>query len=332
MYLKKLELKNFQCYDDTTIEFSPFLNCIVGRNNQGKTSLVRALNFLFYNEWDNSFIRKGEAFVTIKAVFDNGFAILREKGATVNVIKIKSEKGVQSWQNFGTEIPAEVQRHLGMYNFYLGLDQSLKLNISEQLDKPFLVLEPDGTKAKAISRLAQLHFFDLAISELNKESRNASIQLKKTESDYSETLLKLEHYKNIDTINEKITELKQYEEKAIKKQEKIENLDELLTEYNDLQQQNTIIKKVLSAFNDLKSVKEIDDIVKNLVKLNELSLQYSETLDCKFELDNATKSMQKYFDEKESLAKRLKDKFLELKLCPFCGSDVSTEILDKLYK
>ena len=40
MYVKRLRLKNFRCYEDLDVELSPNINIIYGKNAQGKTNLL----------------------------------------------------------------------------------------------------------------------------------------------------------------------------------------------------------------------------------------------------------------------------------------------------
>ncbi len=45
IFLKKLKLENFRCYENTTVTFND-LNIIVGENNAGKSCLVEALRLV----------------------------------------------------------------------------------------------------------------------------------------------------------------------------------------------------------------------------------------------------------------------------------------------
>jgi putative ATP-dependent endonuclease of OLD family len=47
MYISKLRIQNYRCFQDTTIEFKPGLNAIIGENNSGKTTVFRALGLIF---------------------------------------------------------------------------------------------------------------------------------------------------------------------------------------------------------------------------------------------------------------------------------------------
>ncbi len=47
MYIASIRIQNYRCFKDTTIEFQPGLNVIIGENNAGKTTLLRALALVF---------------------------------------------------------------------------------------------------------------------------------------------------------------------------------------------------------------------------------------------------------------------------------------------
>ena len=49
MYLQKIGIKNFRCFDKNGIEFmfQPGINIIIGENNSGKSSLTDALRIAF---------------------------------------------------------------------------------------------------------------------------------------------------------------------------------------------------------------------------------------------------------------------------------------------
>jgi putative ATP-dependent endonuclease of OLD family len=47
MYVAKLVITNLRCFRQTTVEFQPGINVILGENNAGKTALLCALRLVF---------------------------------------------------------------------------------------------------------------------------------------------------------------------------------------------------------------------------------------------------------------------------------------------
>ena len=47
MYISELQFKNFRCFQNTSIQFREGLNVIIGENNAGKTTILKALDLVF---------------------------------------------------------------------------------------------------------------------------------------------------------------------------------------------------------------------------------------------------------------------------------------------
>lgn len=47
MYISKLNIKNFRCFDQIDVEFNEGMNVLIGSNNAGKTTLIKALELIF---------------------------------------------------------------------------------------------------------------------------------------------------------------------------------------------------------------------------------------------------------------------------------------------
>ena len=47
MYISKIEIKNYRCFHESIIEFNEGVNVLIGENNSGKTTVLKALRFLF---------------------------------------------------------------------------------------------------------------------------------------------------------------------------------------------------------------------------------------------------------------------------------------------
>ena len=45
MYIARIHIHNYRCFQDTAIDFQPGLKVIISENNAGKTALLKALGF-----------------------------------------------------------------------------------------------------------------------------------------------------------------------------------------------------------------------------------------------------------------------------------------------
>jgi predicted ATP-dependent endonuclease of OLD family len=47
MYISSIRIQNYRCFQDNTIDFTQGLNIIIGENNSGKTTVLKALQLVF---------------------------------------------------------------------------------------------------------------------------------------------------------------------------------------------------------------------------------------------------------------------------------------------
>ncbi len=75
MELKELHIVNFKNIGEASLDFSPGVNCFVGRNGAGKTNVLDAVYHLsmcksFFGLPDGQHIRHGEAFFVVQGSYD----------------------------------------------------------------------------------------------------------------------------------------------------------------------------------------------------------------------------------------------------------------------
>ena len=86
--MKDLTIHNFRCYDTKSIEFRPGINLFVGDNASGKTSLIRACNFVanafFCGYSDENTIWKSVDEIDFKQNIGEDNTILPEKPVVID--------------------------------------------------------------------------------------------------------------------------------------------------------------------------------------------------------------------------------------------------------
>lgn len=64
--LRFIRLINVQAYKDATLHLSPGVNALIGPNNRGKSTFIRALRAVFYGEARDSLVRAGAKSATVE--------------------------------------------------------------------------------------------------------------------------------------------------------------------------------------------------------------------------------------------------------------------------
>lgn len=171
MHIKLLTIENFQSHQKTAIEPAPpgQLTVIVGPSDSGKTAIIRALRWLYYNvPQGTNFIRVGCSFSCVTLTLEDGTKVIRERTKSRNTYSIVSpvSKEPQVFAGFGNTPPLEIQETTGVRPTRIG-DLELTLNLSEQLDAPFLGKSISaGARAKVLGKLAGTEEVDYAAKQL----------------------------------------------------------------------------------------------------------------------------------------------------------------------
>ncbi|WP_017727392.1 AAA family ATPase [Halalkalibacterium ligniniphilum] len=247
--INTVRLENFQSHLDTSIDFSTGLNVIVGQSDSGKTSILRAIRWVLYNQpRGTDFMRVGADFVRVTVTFSNKTTIVRERTASKNRYVIKKEgEDDLVLEGFGTNVPEEVLQAHGMKPLRIDRDHELLLHVSQQLDGPFLLDQPASLRAKAIGRISGAHFLDMAIRDTTKDVAKLNQQARYEEEEIERLTEALVPYESLDEQKRQLQEIEKKLEifKQMKKrQERLSMLADSLNE-NHRQRENVEIQRML---------------------------------------------------------------------------------------
>ena len=264
IYIKKVELHNFQSHEYTEMEFDRGLNVILGNSDVGKTAILRAIKWALYNEPKGDyFIRQGEKDVSVKVTFSNGVVVERAKTPSKNsYFLIDSSGNEMRFEGFGIDVPKEITDVTNMYK--VSLDNSNNktiLNIAEQLDGPFLLNEQASLRASAIGRLIGVNYVDDALRNVvrdNKRTNQEIVELRKNKEDLKEQLDEFSYIRDYKEKYEKITKIRN----------KIKNLQDRLELSSKLKEnldKNKIeLEETSNLVEKFKSLNKLEILIPNL--------------------------------------------------------------------
>lgn len=208
--IEKITIENFQSHKDTQIIFSDGLNVIIGASDHGKSAIIRAIKWVLYNEpRGNDYIRQGANYAKVTLKMSNGYTITRERTPSKNrYILTDKEKNSSIFEGFGSEVPYEVVSAHGIPKIILDMDKKSCINISEQLEGPFLISESGSLRAKAIGRIAGLHILDKSIKDSATDLRRQNQTKDRLNNELEDIKNKLLDFKDLDMLGKRLEQSK----------------------------------------------------------------------------------------------------------------------------
>lgn len=256
-YIKKLSLRNFQSHRESDFEFLPGLNIIVGPSDQGKSAIIRALRWLIYNEpRGTGFIRAGEARCQVAVEMSTGVRVerIREESGKMNryILEIPGEEPMV-FERFNKEVPLEIRQALGINKLVIDRDRSIEINLSSQLEAPFLMEESGANRSKVLGRIANLHIIDAAQRDTIRDIGQANQEIGRLNEEIAEINLGLLDFQDIaeqDILLEEVTAA-------------MDSLRQMEGQYQALQglreRMTTTLEGMSEASRDLERLAQIDE-------------------------------------------------------------------------
>jgi len=327
VYLKSLRLQNFQAHVDTTFEFSPYFNCIVGCTRSSKSSVVRALDFLFYNEWLSDYQRFDTPRAIITATLNNDIVIIRTKSKTENKLVIQTPTEKKEFEGFGVNLPREYIEIISIFPFEVDTDVSIRTNVANQDDPLFLIYDTGTIRTKVFSRLSGLHWIDYALKDLNKDKRNNSSNLQTLKEDTKNLKESLKNF-NVENLISQINKVKEKFNTIKEKSELITKLENLINKTTKWKAEYQRLQQLKISFADLPRFEKALFLYDNYIKkMFDFRNRYTilETSQ-----HNLFKYLQNTKDAVCSIEKTIVNELTNNPTCATCGSRIDYETFIKV--
>lgn len=354
--ISKIELKNIQSHKNTKLELDPGINIIIGSSNNGKSTIMRAINWVNYNRplgidtlashW--ALDKKGNLKepMSVSITDQDDYTVTRKRTKEENQYIISNLSDDDKVLNVvKSDVPIEVSQVLNLSD----------VNIQKQMDSPFLLSETNGEVAKYFNKLVRLDVIDKVLS--NTESKKRKL---KSDIEHDETTLELkkkqhEEFNWFDCVEKLISryernsklndELKSQIETLVSEIDEYNNLQNIISEFSDISKGEKLIGKLekenecaVTLQNEINNLNneiiEYEDnsnfdydfsISEKLIdKYNSVSLQNEkisdEIYDLKCSLDEFAEHSNNIITAENDI-KKLKDKLPET--CPYCGNKIN---------
>lgn len=195
MYVTKVRMVNYMRYVDETVELDPRFNAIVGQTDSGKTTLLRALVWVFYNRpVGMEMIRDGADEARVEIEVNLGTP---EDPDLHTIVRLRSKKrnayivDGQDFDNVKTDVPDEAKALTGVVTAEIGPKVYVELNVSRQMDGPFMLTGSAGDAAKIMGNLAGITTLDTGLASIKPDLSAVSKELtgaQRLEQTYDETI------------------------------------------------------------------------------------------------------------------------------------------------
>lgn len=273
--VKSIDIENFQSHENTHIDFDTGLNIIIGESNNGKTSILRAMDWVVDNQpLGTDFIMTGKKYCKVRITYDNDnfierYRTLKDTGYyRVGFTDNSGQDTYIEYKGFTNNVPVEVMNAHQMPKINITKNIETHLNKLSQLERPFLITENTNEKAAAIGRITGTNIIDVAIKNIGSDIAADKKVLKSN----IKTKTELEAQKDLIDIN-KLESLKTFYESALNKIKEFQDLynsamNIKLTKENC---DNNIVQYT-KTINDcqiiIKEKKEVDEVQELIININ----------------------------------------------------------------
>lgn len=299
--IESLHLENFQSHRDSSFNFDPGVNVIVGPSDSGKSAIIRALRWLATNRPAGDAFRSwgsGKAATIVSAVVD-GSEIHRRRGNTKNAYLIIGEED-KAFTAFGQDVPEEIRELLDLSD----------VNWQLQHDSSYLLSASPGDVARTLNEAADLEVIDHTLANLTSRTRQAISDESRFETRVSNLEKELNELDWLDDAEKELKALEQLWNEAVELEEVVESMQQVL---------NTIEgnEKEIQEVNELASA-DIDQLVSLCSQRDELHDKIEALSDSIDEYEGAKNLLSKMSRLLNERVQVLRDKWPSL--CPLCGA------------
>jgi len=218
--IKSLTLQNFQSHKQSTLEFDPGVNVIIGPSDSGKTAIIRALRWLVWNRPSGDAFRSTWGGDTDVLILIENCLLSRRKGKTDQYFLEDTE-----FKAFGKEVPAEIIQALNLN----------EINLQQQLDSPFLLTSTPGEVAKHFNKIAHLDQIDEGNSKVQKWIREIEQDISSSNKQLIQFTEDLEKFEHLDKFEIDVEVLEGMEGKMIQQINSKRALDKLCVDLNEVE-------------------------------------------------------------------------------------------------
>jgi len=242
--IAKITLKNLQPFKALTIDFTEDITTLVGDNNTGKSTVIRALYWLFTNspsgDWMCKEVNGKLKTASVRMVDTEGNAVKRIRGPKINRYILNGDK----FDKFGRDVPEPIKEYFGKLGIQCG-NVELRPFISMDEEQPFLIFESGPVRGSVLNYLTGIDVADKIKKSFSKEAGALKKEQKVKKQNIKELKTKLKKFKNLEELQGRETKVQGRLVTLIQRENKLEELKELSGKLSEIKKGIKFNKGVL---------------------------------------------------------------------------------------
>lgn len=238
--LEYLKIQNLQSHKDSYLEFHPGSNCIIGENNSGKTTIMRALIALAFNHkgYYSNLKRFRKHSPTIEAGW-LGHRITRNKEG----YKLNGEQSV------GDKVPLEIAHILNLHD----------INFKTIREELFLISLSPGARARLINQATGLASQEVLTAFCKVNIRECTNQIKIKEHLRTSLIADISRLSPIEELEEDFKDVEKMIARIAEIEDSFNDISNIVEEVEGLSDTLSIEKDLLSLKAKMESISELED-------------------------------------------------------------------------
>lgn len=293
--ITEVRLEGFQSHVESHFQLGPGLNVVTGPSDAGKTSIIRAIRWVAFNEpQGEAFVNAtvGEAVVTL--FLDSGVVITkrRRKGKTSYLLQLSPDDEGSLYEK--SEVPDEVKNMLQIDKQRFG-DFESSLNFAFQLDAPFLISETASAGAKILGKLAGTECVDLAIKGISKDTHAARQERSSAEKDAERISASMLAFLGLDDQKNAVETAELVIENVEKSVQRLEDLKSYRRKYEDATEKLATMNERLKLLENVPQLAiMVESIEKEVLRFERISQTNGELLRLQDRIEGINRTLLHY--------------------------------------
>lgn len=197
MPIKKIHLKNVQGHRDTVLKLDAGVNVIKGTSHSGKSTIIRGLQWAFFNPKGvdlRAWGVKPSIPVEVEITKTDGREVCRTKKGTKNAYSLNGTE----FKAIGFGVPGEIEEALNIN----------RINFQHQKEAFYLFVKSSSEVAKTLNEIAKISEVDKCFKSIRSIIQTATIEKRLYEGNVEKTTEKISKLSWVDKAKDSVEELK----------------------------------------------------------------------------------------------------------------------------